>query len=473
MQLIDLKRKYNLYTTDCRNKKAMGSHCRFAYVKFFWHILPGEPWIDLAVWQLGSDFTLRPASSSIDESNKKFLAPPPIWTDLKEYRQAIQKLDRTKKLSAKEKLEEMSSIQAEMVAAAKPAILRGFEYKQVQTAFSKYNPKSRPFTIIATLDDQGIQASDFEVLWSNRKSMTTAKLKKQIAKSKGSPLPAGDREPSVKRVHLDKLKETEKKERAASKKFWAAEKSKAEGLKPKVRKQLLKKIEAAEKTASRKKTINKRTPKKKSTQTSVGSLVSLGDSVDPKRAFRPKVKLDAIVDNIVNHKWSNFDEYNNRMWQFTEQFLDPATKKIKARSVAQLWSALNRPQRLFYTVASFSGQTDNGGVWQFLFNKPELSLAALEVFHEIGATKLARDYQATLEEVVGNAKTVSGLRKKFVSKKLDDAQRWRAFAEGYEQASSASKIEKYFYTLKFKKQFYKQTCDFVEDSLSSFAQIKV
>jgi hypothetical protein len=100
-------------------------------------------------------------------------------------------------------------------------------------------------------------------------------------------------------------------------------------------------------------------------------------------------------------------------------------------------------------------------------------LAALEVFHEIGATKLARDYQATLEEVVGNAKTVSGLRKKFVSKKLDDAERWQAFAEGYEQASSASKIEKYFYTLKFKKQFYKQTCDFVEDSLSSFAQIKV
>jgi hypothetical protein len=75
MQLIDLKRKYNLYTTDYRDKKAMASHCRFAYVKFFWHVLSGEPWIDLAVWQLGSDFTLRPASSSIDESNKKFLAP--------------------------------------------------------------------------------------------------------------------------------------------------------------------------------------------------------------------------------------------------------------------------------------------------------------------------------------------------------------------------------------------------------------
>jgi hypothetical protein len=151
--------------------------------------------------------------------------------------------------------------------------------------------------------------------------------------------------------------------------------------------------------------------------------------------------------------------------------MNPALKNARAKAFTKLWVKLNRPQKVLMAMLSFIGQTDNGGVWQFLFNEPQLAIAALEAMQELGETRLARDYQAVLGEVLGKGQTISALRKKAIESKLSTGKGWRAFAKGYEQLTSARTIEKYFYTTSYKKKLHKRVADHVESHFPFHAEI--
>src|SRR6478735_2364556 len=112
------------------------------------------------------------------------------------------------------------------------------------------------------------------------------------------------------------------------------------------------------------------------------SLLVLDDGNQTDLMVAPTVER-ATLDRIQStHKWNRFDEYNNRMWEYMYALQDPVLKKVRAKRLRTLWLKLTRPQKVFYAFLAFAGQTDNGGVWQFLFNYPELSVAALEAFDE-------------------------------------------------------------------------------------------
>ena len=154
------------------------------------------------------------------------------------------------------------------------------------------------------------------------------------------------------------------------------------------------------------------------------------------------------------------------------KLMEPAVKKAQAKDFKKLWLKLNRPQKLFLAMLNFIGETDNVGVWQFLYNEPHLALAALEAMQEISESRLAKNYHTTLDEVLGKAKTISALRKKSTNAKLTTERRWHAFAEGYEQLPSAHRIEKYFYTASYKKKLHKRLTDHVELHLPLLAEIQ-
>src|SRR3954471_783291 len=133
------------------------------------------------------------------------------------------------------------------------------------------------------------------------------------------------------------------------------------------------------------------------------SLLVLDDGNQTDRIVAPTVDR-ATLDKIAStYKWSRFDIYDNRMWEYMYVLQDPVLKKVRTKRIKTLWLKLTRPQKVFYAFLIFAGETDNGGVWQFLFNYPELSIAALEAFDEIQAATLASDYRATLEEILGKA----------------------------------------------------------------------
>ena len=81
-------------------------------------------------------------------------------------------------------------------------------------------------------------------------------------------------------------------------------------------------------------------------------------------------------------------------------------------------------------------------------------------------------YQKVLEELAGKSNTLTAFRRRFADKKLNDQQRWNAFAAGYDEIKSADKIQKYFYTNKFKKTFFKRISDYIEGSFDLMADIE-
>ncbi|MEO1266699.1 MAG: hypothetical protein AAFX99_01285, partial [Myxococcota bacterium] len=46
--------------------------------------------------------------------------------------------------------------------------------------------------------------------------------------------------------------------------------------------------------------------------------------------------------------------------------------------VEALWDTMTKSQQVVATIGLFAFQVGNGGVWQFLFNRPEFCVAAAE-----------------------------------------------------------------------------------------------
>ena len=171
------------------------------------------------------------------------------------------------------------------------------------------------------------------------------------------------------------------------------------------------------------------------------------------------------------YSWSNFDEYDNRVYVFMEKLLDPAIRKINAEDIETLWDSFTRSQKVFYTLITFDGQVKNGGVYQFLFNYPELGFAGLESIAEIGDTNPKLDYEETISEFLGKSSTIGELKKSFNDETLDWEKRWNSFSSGYEELKTTAKIEDYFYTTEFCKSHFKLISDYIDSNIEQMAQI--
>ena len=85
----------------------------------------------------------------------------------------------------------------------------------------------------------------------------------------------------------------------------------------------------------------------------------------------------------------------------------PALAKDKTTSSRDFFNKLTRGQKIFFSVLVFNGGTDNGGVYQFFFNRPEFGFAVLETFKELKLNALSQDYQNCLNEFIGSADSYS------------------------------------------------------------------
>lgn len=440
--------------------------CYCAWRDFFDHLRPGEPRGDLAIWEIGERVSLRPACMALDESSPEFVRPPPLFFEVQGYGKERRKLEKRKDLTAGESEAELRALDAELLDRTQRAIVQAFKINIVKNAFRKYNPDDLPFTALMTTSDQGLHASELQEVWRNKRGPTVATIRKRAAAAKGKKLPTQQRGASVYQERLEKISQRRKKEQKAAERYEAREKEKAEQRKPAVRRKFARQIEEA---------LAKR-PRSKGKHAKSGPAarrfpLSLDHGNQHDLQLVPEVTLDELVAIHLAHQWSHFDEYDNRMLEYSYKLLEPLIRKAAAQPVEELWRKLNRPQKVFYTLLSFVGEVDNGGIWQFLFNDPELSLAALEMMQEIGATKLENDYRKVLGELIGKADTVSNLRRQFNEKKLSSAKRWQAFAEGYGTLKSTATIERYFYTSRFKNSLFRKMSDYVESSFHLLARV--
>lgn len=182
----------------------------------------------------------------------------------------------------------------------------------------------------------------------------------------------------------------------------------------------------------------------------------------------PQTWLDSTK---TKYDWNEFDEYDNRMWEYMYKLFDETVAKSGIEDYNELWNKLTREQKIFWAFLSFNGDTDNGGVYQFIFNRPEFIVAVAETWEELKITELETDYENVLKELTGKSSRISELKANFNDESRDWKKRWNSFANGYKELKSTEKIEEYYYNKEFKKKLYKQVAYLIENNVDKFATI--
>jgi len=199
---------------------------------------------------------------------------------------------------------------------------------------------------------------------------------------------------------------------------------------------------------------------------------SINDGNQTRLIFAPDYNKGWFDELDKKYSWDKFGLYDNRYFEYMYNLFDtlPALAEGTYKSDADFFSKLTRGQKVFYSTLVFGGEVDNGGVYQFFFNRPEFCFAALETFRELGLDTLKQDYEKCLNEFIGMADSYTKRKNIANDPNISMEKRKKAFADGYKDLTSTKKIEDYFYTEKFKKMFYKRVVDYIDKNLDQFVR---
>ncbi|UTD14234.1 DMP19 family protein [Tenacibaculum mesophilum] len=180
----------------------------------------------------------------------------------------------------------------------------------------------------------------------------------------------------------------------------------------------------------------------------------------------------------IEQKWNDkkWGVYDNEHYDICEKICNDiyATNKYweKNQTHANFLKEMTKEQRIYFTLINFESQVNNGGVYQFLFNYPELSILALEGMQATGMEKLSTDYEIVLNEYFGKFDTIQDLYSKFQNNKSDWNKRFTAFEKGYKELPSAEGIEDYFYEESFIKTYQQDLTKYVKANRNKFYRAK-
>jgi len=180
----------------------------------------------------------------------------------------------------------------------------------------------------------------------------------------------------------------------------------------------------------------------------------------------------------IEKKWSEkeWGIYDNEHYDISNEICNDVYSKNKYweknQTHTEFLNELTVQQRVYFTLVNFEGQVNNGGVYQLLFNNPELSIVALQGMQKVGLEKLAKDYEIVLNEYFGKFNTIQELHLKFQNDNDKWNKRWNSFAEGYKELSSAKIIEEYFYKESFVKIYQKKLTEYVKANPTKLYRIE-
>lgn len=191
----------------------------------------------------------------------------------------------------------------------------------------------------------------------------------------------------------------------------------------------------------------------------------LPNNATPDEEWIPLVEETWLEQVHKTFEDKEYNEYDNEHYVLSERLCNQIYSDFKYwehnLSHAQFLNQLNDIQKMYFALINFEGQTNNGGVYQFLFNQPENAIIILEAMKLAELEQLARDYEIVLEQFFGKFETIEDLRNTFQSRNLDWDKRWNAFVEGYHEIPQAEVIEEYFYTDKYSKEFHAKMVQYV------------
>jgi hypothetical protein len=171
------------------------------------------------------------------------------------------------------------------------------------------------------------------------------------------------------------------------------------------------------------------------------------------------------------YDWNDFDEYDNLLWEYMYELFDKPVEKQNDIDYWTLWQKFTREQKVFWAFLAFSGDTDNGGINQFIYNKPEFTLVVSEIWTELELEKIGSDYDFFLKELSGKLGDLNEIRNALISESWIWENKVSPFANEKISLMSAKNIEEYFYDKDFRKEVYKKVADYIDQNIDKFTTI--
>ena len=180
----------------------------------------------------------------------------------------------------------------------------------------------------------------------------------------------------------------------------------------------------------------------------------------------------------IEKKWNEkeWGIYDNEHYDICEKICNEVYAKNKYWEKGQTHSdflnELTKEQRVYFTLINFEAQVNNGGVYQFLFNYPELSILALQAMKETGMSMLARDYELVLNEYFGKFDTIQELYTRFQNDTKEWNKRWTSFTEGYDELPSTATVEEYFYEEDYVISYHAKLTEYVKSNRNELYRVE-
>lgn len=190
-------------------------------------------------------------------------------------------------------------------------------------------------------------------------------------------------------------------------------------------------------------------------------FLTIDDKRNNELRIDPAVPEAAFAKLQAEYAAKPYDKYDNLVYKFSELLLDPLAKISKQEDSEKLFAELNRSQRIFSLLLQLEGQINNGGVYQFLWNRGESMMAAQEALWELNIEPLAADYEKVLDELEAATDNFIKDREFWVNVNHSEAEKWKVFQDGRNYIPTGKKIEEYFYTEEFAQKYHQKIIDYV------------
>ena len=181
-----------------------------------------------------------------------------------------------------------------------------------------------------------------------------------------------------------------------------------------------------------------------------------------KNEFRPIADIEWLDQIDKKYTTKDFSIWQNEYTEAQAFVLENSKWDGNDQIWIETLHELNDIQKSCWAIAIFESQVDNGGLYQFLFNYPELSLAALQGMKLAKLEKLEKDYEIVLKQYFANLDKTNFYKKIFRNASKEWNERWGAFQKGAKDLSKSKIIENYFYNKDYRLEHSRIMLNFIK-----------
>lgn len=138
-----------------------------------------------------------------------------------------------------------------------------------------------------------------------------------------------------------------------------------------------------------------------------------------------------------------------------------------------LWDELTKAQQVVGAIGLFTFQVNNGGVWQFLYNRTEFCFTVADAFHAIDVFTNT-SYSRVLNEFVemANRGDWAALNDKINNENLSDDERWETFKKGADLIPSHEDHDKTWMEADSRRRFFDRVNKYIDQNLGALIEVK-